>query len=118
MAKTGSGKTLGYALPGMMHIRPRRQTTKYGDSPICLVLAPTRELACQIEVETNKVSLPCGLRTKCVYGGVPRGEQIRGAREGMEILVATPGRLIDFAEYGQIKLNQVSFLCLDEVRQL
>ena len=49
----------------MMHIRPRRQTTKYGDSPICLVLAPTRELACQIEVETNKVSLPCGLRTKC-----------------------------------------------------
>lgn len=118
VAKTGSGKTLGYALPGMMHIRPRRSATKYGDAPICLVLAPTRELACQIEVETSKISQPCGLRTKCVYGGVPRGEQLRGCREGMEVLVATPGRLIDFVEFGQVKLDKISFVCLDEADRM
>jgi len=118
VAKTGSGKTLGYALPILMHLRPRRDATKWGDAPIALILAPTRELANQIETETRKISDPCHIRVKCVYGGVPRGEQIRSCREGMDVVVATPGRLIDFAEFNQISLDKISLVTLDEADRM
>lgn len=77
----------------------------YGDAPIALIMAPTRELACQIETEANKIGAPCGVRIRAIYGGVPRGEHIRSCREGVDILIATPGRLLDMAEYGQVRLS-------------
>lgn len=110
IAKTGSGKTAGFMLPGLLHIREHRSTRQYGDAPLVLVVAPTRELACQIEEESNKYCKPCGVRVKCVYGGVPRGDQIRGCREGTDILIATPGRLLDFEGYQQVSLKLVSYV--------
>eukprot|EP00041_Stephanoeca_diplocostata_P012983 m.220911 g.220911 ORF g.220911 m.220911 type:complete len:584 (+) comp19174_c0_seq2:431-2182(+) len=118
VAKTGSGKTLGFGLPAMLHLRPLREQCKRGDAPIVLILAPTRELACQIQTELHKVTAPCGIRVKSVYGGVPRGEQIRDIREGVDIVVATPGRLIDMAEFGQISLDKISFVTLDEADRM
>ena len=118
IAKTGSGKTLGYALPAMMYVGKNRSFTKWGDAPLAMCLAPTRELVCQIEVECNKVAASCGLRVGCVYGGVPRGEQIRVCRGGLDMLIATPGRLLDFSGYGQVSLKEVAIVILDEADRM
>eukprot|EP00124_Ichthyophonus_hoferi_P004394 Ihof_evm7s476 gene=Ihof_evmTU7s476 len=118
VAKTGSGKTAGFLIPAIMHIQQRRDRGKYGDSPLVLVLAPTRELANQIEAEAQKFCGPLRLRPTCVYGGVPRGPQIHGCRQGCDIVIATPGRLLDFQGYGQVMLNQISYLVLDEADRM
>lgn len=118
IAKTGSGKTFGYGLPAMMYVGKNRSFTKWGDAPLAMCLAPTRELVCQIEAECNKVAAACGLRVGCVYGGTPRGEQIRVCRGGLDLLVATPGRLLDFQSYGQVSLAQVAMVILDEADRM
>lgn len=61
---------------------------------------------------------PCGVRIRAIYGGVPRGEHIRSCREGVDILIATPGRLLDMAEYNQVKLDKVSYVTLDEADRM
>jgi ATP-dependent RNA helicase DDX5/DBP2 len=71
-----------------------------GDGPIVLVLAPTRELALQIKQECDKFGKSSSIKNTCVYGGVPKREQVYDLRRGMEIVVATPGRLIDHLESG------------------
>eukprot|EP00123_Amoebidium_parasiticum_P009864 comp19754_c0_seq1/m.23603 comp19754_c0_seq1/g.23603 ORF comp19754_c0_seq1/g.23603 comp19754_c0_seq1/m.23603 type:complete len:525 (-) comp19754_c0_seq1:297-1871(-) len=118
VAKTGSGKTCGFLVPAIMHVQAKRQKGRYGDAPITLVLAPTRELANQIETEANKFCGELNLRATCVYGGVPRGPQIGGCRQGADILIATPGRLLDFEGFKQVKLDQVSYLVLDEADRM
>jgi len=72
VAETGSGKTLAFLLPAIVHINAQERLQR-GDGPICLVLAPTRELAMQIEVECKKFSASSAIRTTCLYGGVPKG---------------------------------------------
>ena len=116
IAKTGSGKTCGFLLPGMMHIRAQRRDARYG--PVVLVLAPTRELAMQIKEEADKFGVSSGIRNTCVYGGAPKGPQLGQLRRGVEIVIATPGRLNDFLEGGQINLGQVSYLVLDEADRM
>jgi len=116
IAKTGSGKTCGFLLPGMMHIRAQRGDARYG--PVVLVLAPTRELAMQIKEEADKFGNACGIRNTCVYGGAPKGPQLGALRRGVEIVIATPGRLNDFLECGQVQLGQVSYLVLDEADRM
>lgn len=116
IAKTGSGKTCGFLLPGMMHIRERRRDPRYG--PVVLVLAPTRELAMQIKEEADKFGVSSGIRNTCVYGGAPKGPQLGSLRRGVEIVIATPGRLNDFLEAGQVNLGQVSYLVLDEADRM
>jgi hypothetical protein len=116
IAKTGSGKTCGFLLPGMMHIRAMRRDARYG--PVVLVLAPTRELAMQIKEEADKFGAACGIRNTCVYGGAPKGPQLGALRRGVEIVIATPGRLNDFLECGQVQLGQVSYLVLDEADRM
>ena len=69
-----------------------------GDGPIVLVMAPTRELAQQIQVQSVKFGEPCKLKTACLFGGAPKGRQIGELERGVEICVATPGRLIDILE--------------------
>jgi len=110
VAKTGSGKTLGFLIPGFLHILTTRPNPMAG--PALLVLAPTRELAVQIEVECQKFGLPIGIKSVCCYGGSPKGEQLAKMRQGCSVVIGTPGRINDFREGGQIQLLQVSFLVM------
>lgn len=105
IAKTGSGKTCGFLLPGMLHIQQTRKDPRAG--PTLLVLAPTRELAVQIKTEADKFGRSSGIRNTCVYGGAPKGPQLRDIQYGVQIVIATPGRLNDFLEAGQVRLQQV-----------
>ena len=92
IAKTGSGKTIGFLLPAFMKIRPQLPL-KQGQGPLALVMAPTRELAQQIHVEAERFGNPIGLKSACVYGGAPKGPQIGTLTRGRPVLlVGTPGR--------------------------
>jgi ATP-dependent RNA helicase DDX5/DBP2 len=120
VAETGSGKTISFMLPAMVHLRAQRPL-KRGDGPIVLVLAPTRELAVQIDTETKRfASTSKGLvRSVCCYGGQgTKGQQIRALRAGVEIVVATPGRLNDFLNQGIVNLDRVTYLVLDEADRM
>ena len=116
IAKTGSGKTLAFIVPAIAHIAQQQQL-RPGDGPICLVLAPTRELAQQIEVETQKI-IPSTMKCTCIYGGAPKGAQLQVLRQGVHILVATPGRLIDLLQIQRLSLLRVTYLVLDEADRM
>jgi len=117
IAETGSGKTLAFLLPGIVHINAQPYLNR-GDGPICLVLAPTRELACQIKEECDKFGKSSKIKNTCVYGGVPKQAQAGDLREGVEIVIATPGRLIDFLDMGSTNLKRVTYLVLDEADRM
>ena len=92
--------------------------TQRGDGPIALVLAPTRELAMQIDAQCRKFTQPCKIQSLAIYGGVPKDSQRLALKSGVEILIATPGRLLDFMEVGTVKLNRVTYLVLDEADRM
>ncbi|KAI9494793.1 P-loop containing nucleoside triphosphate hydrolase protein [Zychaea mexicana] len=117
VAETGSGKTLAYTLPGIVHINAQ-PLLEPGDGPIVLVLAPTRELAVQIQQECIKFGSTSRIKNTCLYGGTPRGPQIRDLTKGVEICIATPGRLIDMLESGKTNLRRVTYLVLDEADRM
>ncbi|KHJ95786.1 hypothetical protein OESDEN_04260 [Oesophagostomum dentatum] len=120
VSQTGSGKTLGFILPAFLHIDAQLRLYKNNEKkpcPFVLVLTPTRELAQQITRETKKYSYN-GYRSVCVYGGAARRDQINACRRGVEIVVATPGRLADLADEGSISLTTVSYLVLDEADRM
>merc|ERR1719291_938258 len=117
IAETGSGKTLAFLLPAIVHINAQPYLTR-GDGPIVLVLAPTRELACQIQEECNRFGKSSKIKNTCAYGGVPRRPQQQDLRDGVEIVIATPGRLIDFLDAGDTNLKRVTYLCLDEADRM
>jgi ATP-dependent helicase YprA (DUF1998 family) len=117
VAKTGSGKTCGFLLPAFHRLLPELQARKRG-VPGILVLAPTRELAVQIEEEAVKFGKTSYLRSVCVYGGAPKSLQIRKIQQGIEILIATPGRLNDLVEMKCVDLNYITFLVLDEADRM
>ncbi|KAJ9055510.1 ATP-dependent RNA helicase dbp2, variant 3 [Entomophthora muscae] len=117
IAQTGSGKTLAYSLPSIVHINAQ-PLLKPGDGPIVLVLAPTRELACQIQSECTKYGKSSRIRNTCIYGGAPRGPQVRDLSRGVEIVIATPGRLMDMLESGCTNLRRVTYLVLDEADRM
>lgn len=117
IAATGSGKTLGFLLPAIVHINAQPHLQR-GDGPIVMVLAPTRELAVQIQGECQKFGSSSRIRSSCVYGGAPRGQQLRELRDGVEICIATPGRLIDFLTQGQTNCKRVTYLVLDEADRM
>ncbi|CAH2055375.1 unnamed protein product [Thlaspi arvense] len=116
IAKTGSGKTLGYLIPGFMHLQRIRNDSRMG--PTILVLSPTRELATQIQVEAVKFGRSSRISCTCLYGGAPKGPQLRDLDRGADIVVATPGRLNDILEMRRISLRQVSYLVLDEADRM
>ncbi|CAI9763191.1 unnamed protein product [Fraxinus pennsylvanica] len=116
IAKTGSGKTLGYLIPGFTHIKQRCNNPKLG--PTVLVLSPTRELATQIQDEAVKFGKSSKISCTCLYGGAPKGPQLRDVDRGVDIVVATPGRLNDILEMRRISLRQVSYLVLDEADRM
>jgi ATP-dependent RNA helicase DDX5/DBP2 len=117
IAETGSGKTLTYCLPAIVHINAQPLLAP-GDGPIVLILAPTRELAVQIQQEISKFGKSSRIRNTCVYGGVPKGPQIRDLSRGVEVCIATPGRLIDMLESNKTNLRRVTYLVLDEADRM
>lgn len=116
IAKTGSGKTMAFVVPAIAHIAVQPQL-RPGDGPIVVVLAPTRELAMQIEEETKKI-IPTTMRCACIYGGTPKGPQIQLLRDGVHILIATPGRLIDMLEIKRTNLLRTTYIVLDEADRM
>lgn len=106
-AHTGTGKTAAFSLPILQNIIPKGGIQ-------ALILAPTRELAVQISGEINKFSKYTGIRNVTVYGGQSINNQFRDLERGVEIVVATPGRLIDHLKRGSIELNDIKFVVLDE----
>jgi superfamily II DNA/RNA helicase len=117
IAQTGSGKTMGYMLPAIIHTM-NQDYLEPGDGPVVLVLAPTRELAQQIQEQAEKFGGPCQLRTTCLFGGAPKGPQIRDLERGSEICVATPGRLIDILEMGKTNFRRCTYVVLDEADRM
>ncbi|XP_078739259.1 putative ATP-dependent RNA helicase DDX17 isoform X2 [Lampetra fluviatilis] len=117
IAKTGSGKTLSYLLPAVVHIN-HQPFLERGDGPIVLVLAPTRELAQQVQAVAEEYGKSSRVKTTCVYGGAPKGPQLRDLERGVEICIATPGRLIDFLESGKTNLRRCTYLVLDEADRM
>lgn len=113
-AQTGTGKTAAFVLP-LLH----RLSAHAGKYPRALILAPTRELAMQITAEINKycVNLP-QIKTVCIYGGAPYPIQNRQLSRPFDILVATPGRLIDHFERGRINFSQIEMFILDEADRM
>ena len=116
-SQTGTGKTAAFALPIVQQLgeNPPRQKRR---SPRALVLVPTRELAAQVSDEMNNYARRLALRSTMIYGGVTIQAQIERLQRGVDIVVATPGRLLDHAERGTIKLNKIEFLVLDEADRM
>jgi len=117
VAQTGSGKTLAFIIPAIMHIMGQPPLER-GDGPICLVVAPTRELAIQIEAEAQKFSQGFGLSIGCVYGGAPKRPQENALRQGLDICVCTPGRMLDFLEKRTTNCWRVTYLVFDEADRM
>ena len=104
----------------MIHIQNQvRDRSRRDDiDPMALVLAPTRELAQQIERVADQFGQLAGVRHVCVYGGAPKGPQIQQIRKGAEICIATPGRLLDLLKENLIQLSRCTFLVLDEADRM
>lgn len=124
-AQTGSGKTAGFLFPVISVMlrtggqpEPEERPGRRSCSIHALVLAPTRELASQIYDEANKFCYCTGIRPVVVYGGANIQDQQRQLERGADILVATPGRLVDLIERGRVRLDNVRFLVLDEADRM
>ena len=110
IAKTGSGKTLGFLLPLFRHVMDQR-SLEATEGPIAVIMTPTRELAIQITKDCKKFAKHMWLRTVCVYGGTGISEQIAELKRGAEIIVCTPGRMIDMlaANNGRVTNLRIGF---------
>ena len=120
VAKTGSGKTIAFLLPMFRHIKDQRPLDSL-DGPVGLVMTPTRELATQIHKECKPFLKALNLRAVCAYGGAPIKDQIADLKRGAEIIVCTPGRMIDLlaANSGRVtNLRRVTYVVLDEADRM
>lgn len=117
IAKTGSGKTAAFVLPMIVHIMDQPEIAKE-EGPIGVICAPTRELAQQIYMETKKFAKPHGIRVSGVYGGMSKLEQIKELKAGCEVIVATPGRLIDILKLKACTMLRATYLVLDEADRM
>ncbi|CAI5984533.1 unnamed protein product [Closterium sp. NIES-65] len=113
VAKTGSGKTAAFVLPLIVHVADQPRAGR-GEGPIALICAPTRELAAQIHAEARRFAKPLNLRVAGVFGGMSKFEQFKELKGGVEVVVATPGRLIDMLKMKALSLRRCTFLVLDE----
>jgi ATP-dependent RNA helicase RhlE len=113
IAQTGTGKTAAFAIP-VIDILHRRKSGNRPDGIKCIVMVPTRELAIQITEVFDRIGQYTKVKTFSVFGGVEQGPQIAQLEKGIDVLVATPGRMFDLVSQGYIKLNRVEVLVLDE----
>ena len=109
IGETGSGKTLAFTIPALAHLQHRTKTEGRASkgSPRMLIIAPTRELAMQSQEVLEAAGKECGIASVCVYGGVSKWGQKEALGKGVEVVVATPGRLIDLMQEEIITLSQV-----------
>ncbi|XP_041979000.1 ATP-dependent RNA helicase DDX42 [Aricia agestis] len=117
IARTGSGKTAAFLWPLLVHIMDQKELAP-GDGPIGLILAPTRELAQQIYMEAKKFGKVYNIRCVCCYGGGSKWEQSKALEGGAEIVVGTPGRVIDMIKCKATNLQRVTYLVLDEADRM
>ncbi|XP_042398559.1 DEAD-box ATP-dependent RNA helicase 37-like [Zingiber officinale] len=121
-AQTGSGKTAAFCFPiisGIMRGPPsQRQRGSRTVYPMALILSPTRELSIQIHEEARKFSYQTGVKVVVAYGGAPINQQLRDLERGVDILVATPGRLVDLLERARVSLQNIRYLALDEADRM
>jgi ATP-dependent RNA helicase RhlE len=114
-AQTGTGKTAAFALPIVHVLSSRAPKSKGSRKPIRgIIISPTRELTSQIDENLRKYCASSSLRTTVIYGGVPQRRQVDALRRGVDIVVATPGRLLDLCNQGHVHLDNIEFLVLDE----
>jgi ATP-dependent RNA helicase RhlE len=114
-AQTGTGKTLAFILPALEQLLQQPQR---GKKPAVVVLEPTRELAMQVAAEATQAALHTGARIVPVYGGAGMSKQIRELAKGADVVVATPGRLMDHMRRGNVSLSAVRVLVLDEADRM
>ncbi|KAG5564525.1 hypothetical protein RHGRI_000644 [Rhododendron griersonianum] len=127
-AQTGSGKTAAFCFPiisGIMRNPKSMSVPVWGGRggggvayPLALILSPTRELSCQIHEEAKKFSYQTGVKIVVAYGGAPISQQLRNLEKGVDILVATPGRLVDMIERERVSLRMIKYLALDEADRM
>ncbi|XVF34689.1 hypothetical protein REPUB_Repub18cG0080600 [Reevesia pubescens] len=123
-AQTGSGKTAAFCFPiicGVLKDRLLQSSRDDGRAvacPLALILAPTRELSCQIHEEAKKFAYRTGVKIVVAYGGTPISLQFRNLEKGVDILVATPGRLVDMVERARLSLGMIKYLALDEADRM
>ncbi|MBU2873043.1 DEAD/DEAH box helicase [Marinobacter salexigens] len=114
-AQTGTGKTAGFTLPLLQRLAEKPRT---GKGPRVLILAPTRELAAQVHDSVNLYSKYVPTKAAVVFGGVKINPQMMKLRKGLDVLVATPGRLMDLYQQNAVKFNEVEILVLDEADRM
>jgi len=120
IAETGSGKTFAYLLPMIKHVGSQRPVAD-GEGPIGIIMTPTRELANQVYIEAKKFCKQSRIRVVAVYGGLPIQKQLSDLKKGAEIIVCTPGRMIDILTLNKGKvtnLRRVSMLVIDEADRM
>ncbi|KAF8034462.1 hypothetical protein BT93_C0695 [Corymbia citriodora subsp. variegata] len=124
-AQTGSGKTAAFCLPMVFGImrddgakREKHPSSRRTAFPSGLVLSPTRELACQIYEEAKKFAYQTVVKVAVAYGGAPFGQQARTLEKGVDILVATPGRLVDMIERDKVSLRKIRYFTMDEADRM
>lgn len=117
IAKTGSGKTAAFVWPMLVHVMAQSEI-KQGDGPIALICAPTRELCQQIHSECKKFGKCYNIRSVACYGGGSKWEQTKSLQQGAEVVVCTPGRLIDLIKAKATNLLRVSYLVFDEADRM
>ena len=114
-AQTGTGKTLAFLLPALEHILRNQSNTR---NPRVVVLEPTRELAIQVTAEARKLAARTSIRTVSVYGGASMGGQTDKLRRGVDVVIATPGRLMDHMRRRNVNFRDVQILVLDEADRM
>ncbi|KAJ8709237.1 hypothetical protein PYW07_009063 [Mythimna separata] len=117
IAQTGTGKTLAFLLPALIHIEGQTVPREKREGPTVLIMAPTRELALQIDKEVSKYQYK-GIKSVCVYGGGDRKEQIKVVAKGVDIVIATPGRLNDLVMARHLNVINFSYIVLDEADRM
>lgn len=113
IAQTGTGKTAAFVIP-VLHLLQTHPRAKNNDGIRCVVMAPTRELALQIAAVFEQIGRHTRVKTLCVFGGVEQAPQIARLQKGVDVLVATPGRVFDLVSQGYIHLERAEILVLDE----
>ena len=117
-AQTGTGKTAAFAIPTIQTLHNKQQTEQWNKGIKALIITPTRELAIQIDESFSEYGAQTNLRHTVIFGGVKQHAQVKRLRSGVDILIATPGRLLDLMNQGYVKLNDLKIFTLDEADRM
>ena len=117
-AQTGTGKTAAFAIPILQHLYNKRQEHNRSRNIKTLIITPTRELAIQIGESFSTYGKYTGIRNTVIFGGVKQASQTNALRHGIDVLVATPGRLLDLMDQGYVRLNDIEYFILDEADRM